>query len=178
MDAFRPTSTSSKGSTTPKTNTEKLVVKADGGPLLRVRVQGASISSSQLQNLLPLYHDGVTDDQALARSEKLLEGSFSAEGLFLCRGKATASQRQAPQPHIEILFRVNLGQHGDFAGYGVKGNSAIPTAELLAAITPPAEGLLPPSPTFSQELVDQKIATLLALYQSRGFLDARITPDN
>ena len=73
---------------------------------------------------------------------------------------------------------MNLGQHGDFAGYGVKGNAAIPTAELLAAITPPAQGLLPPSPTFSQDLVEQKTATLLALYQSRGFLDARITPDD
>ena len=70
-----------------KTNTEKLIVKADGGPLVRVRVQGASISSSQLQNLLPLYHDGVTDDQALARSEKLLEDHFQQTGLFLCLGK-------------------------------------------------------------------------------------------
>ena len=84
--------------------------------------------------------------------------------------------RQGPQPHVEILFQVNLGQHGDFAGYGVKGNVAIPTAELMAAITPPVQGLLPPSPTYSQDLVEQKIATLLALYQSRGYLDARITP--
>ncbi len=46
----------------------------------------------------------------------------------------------------------------------------------MAAINPPVQGLLPPSPTFSQDLVEQKIAALLALYQSRGFLDARVTP--
>ena len=159
-----------------KTNTEKLIVKADGGPLVRVRVQGASISSSQLQNLLPLYHDGVTDDQALARSERLLEDHFQQQGYFFASVKASRVPRQEPQPHVEILFHVNLGQRGDFAGYGVKGNIAIPTAELVAAITPPVQGLLPPSPTYSQDLVEQKIAALLALYQSRGYLDARITP--
>ena len=159
-----------------KTNTEKLIVKADGGPLVKVRVQGASISSSQLQSLLPLYHDGVTDDPALARSERLLEDHFQQQGYFAATVKASRGQQSQPQPHVEILFHVDLGKRGDFAGYGVKGNVAVPTAELVAAITPPAEGLLPPSPIYTQDLVDQKIATLLALYQSRGFLDARITP--
>ncbi|HMD86555.1 MAG TPA: POTRA domain-containing protein [Terriglobia bacterium] len=159
-----------------KTNTEKLIVKVDSGPLFQVQVQGASISSSQLQSLLPLYHDGATDDQALARSEKLLEDHFQRQGYFLASVKASRVPQQEPQPHIQILFHVNLGQHIDFAGYGVKGNTAIPTAQLLAAISPPVQGLLPPSPTYSQDLVEQKIATLLALYQSRGFLDAQITP--
>lgn len=159
-----------------KTNTEKVIVKADGGPLVRVRVQGASISFSELQNLLPLYHDGATDDEALARSEKQLTDHFERQGYFSASVKTTRSEAKEPQPHIEVIFRVILGQRGSFAGYGVRGNSAIPTAELLAAITPSAQGLLPPSPTFSQALMDEKIATLLALYQSRGFLDARITP--
>ena len=159
-----------------KTNTEKLIVKADGGPLVRVQVQGASISSSQLLNLLPLYRDGVTDDQALSRSEKVLEDHFQQQGYFSVSVKASRVPRQEPQPHVEILFQVNLGQRGDFAGYGVKGNIAIPTAELVATITPPAQGLLPPSPTYSHTFVEQKVAALLALYQSRGYLDTRITP--
>ena len=125
-----------------KTNTEKLVVKAEGGPLLRVRVQGASISSSQLQNLLPLYHDGVTDDQALAHSEKLLQGYFQQKGYFFAAVKASAHRRQGPQPHIEILFRVNLGRHGDFAGFGVKGNAAIPTDRTAIRHHPARRGIV------------------------------------
>jgi len=158
-----------------KTNTEKLLVKVDGGPLIRVRVQGASISTSQLQNLLPLYHDGVTDDQALARSEKLLEDRFQQKGYFFASVKGSRVARQDHQPYTQILFQVNLGRHGDFAGYGVKGNNAVPTAELVATITPPVQGLFPPSPTYSHTLVEQKVAALLALYQSRGYLDVRVT---
>ncbi|MGD1154648.1 MAG: POTRA domain-containing protein [Terriglobia bacterium] len=159
-----------------KTNTEKLVVKADGGPLIRARVQGASISSSKLQNLLPFYRDGVLDDQALARSEKLLEDHFQQQGFFSASVKASRVPRTEPPPRIEILFRVNCGPRGEFAGYGVKGNVAVPTAELMAAISPPVEGLFPPAPTSSRDLVERKTAALLALYQSRGFLDARVTP--
>lgn len=159
-----------------KTDTESLMVKTDSGPMVQVRVLGASISSSALQNLLPLYHDGVTDDQALARSARALESHFQQQGYFSAAVKASRSHVEHPQPHLEIQFRVNRGQRGEFAGYGVKGNAAIPTSELVAAITPPPQGLFPPSPVFSQDLMDQKIASLSALYQSRGFLDISITP--
>ena len=160
-----------------KTNTEKVVVISDGGPLIRVRVQGAAISSSQLTDLLPLYRDGVTDDQALAVCGKILEDHFQQKGYFSVTVNASRVARETPQPHVEILFRVKLGPHGEFAGYGVKGNVAISSAQLLPAISPPAQGiLLPRPPTFSQEQVEQKTAALLALYESRGFLDARVKP--
>lgn len=159
-----------------KANSEEMIVKVDGVQTVRVRVQGARISSSQLQSLLPLYREGVNDDQALARSEKILEDHFQQQGYFSAAVKASRVRRQDPQPYDQIVFQVNLGQHGDFAGYSVSGNTAVPTAQLMAAINPPVQGLFPPAPTYSRDLVDQKIAALLALYQSRGFLDARITP--
>ena len=159
-----------------KSNTEKLVVKAQGGPLLRVRVQGASISSGQLQNLLPLYRDGAADDQALALSAKSLEGYFQRKGYFFVAVKPSRIPHNGPQPRTEILFTVNLGRQGEFAGFSIKGNTAIPTSELQSAITPPVQGLFPPSPAFSQDLMDQKVSTLVALYQSRGYLDVRVTP--
>ncbi len=159
-----------------KTNTEKVVLKIDGGPLVRVRVQGASISSSQLQDLLPLYRDGVVDDQALGRNEKVLEDYFQRKGYFSGAVKASRVRRNTPQPHLEIPFEVNLGIHGDFAGYGVEGNTTIPTAELMSTISPPSQGLfLPRAPEFSQDLVQQKTEALVALYRSRGFLDVQVS---
>ncbi len=90
---------------------------------------------------------------------------------------SSRSVYQAPQPHAQILFQISLGQRGDFAGYGIKDNTSIPTPELAAAIAPPDEGLLPPSPQFSDELVTQKVAALTSLYQSRGYLDVQISPE-
>lgn len=158
-----------------KTNTEKVTVAVESGPLIQVQVKGAAISTSQLANLLPLYRDGVTDDKALEVCSRILEGHFQQKGYFFVTVKASRTQRETPQPHMEILFRAQLGRRGEFAGYGVRGNSAIPRPQLLSTISPPSEGiLLPRPPTFSQDQVDQKVAALVALYQSRGFLDARV----
>lgn len=159
-----------------KTDTEKLVVKAQAGPLFRVRVQGASIPAGKRQNLLPLYHDGVADDPSLALCSKLLDGYFQQKGYFFAQVTATRNTRTAPQALIEVLFSVQLGPRGAFAGYGVKGNSAIPSSELLAAITPPPQGLFPSSPVFSQELMEQKISTIETMYHARGFLDVQVSP--
>ena len=158
------------------TNTEKLTVKVFGGPLIRVRIKGASISNSRLRDLLPLFHDGVTDDSALSRSARLLEDHFEQRGYFFASVKYSLVAHPDPHPQVQIIFLVDLGRHGEFAGYGVKGNHVIPSAELDAAISPPSQGIVPASPTFSRTLVEQKVTALLALYQSRGYLDARVTP--
>ncbi len=160
-----------------RTNTEKVTVRIEGGPIIRVSVQGAEISRSQLQNLLPLYRDGVTDDQALERCEQLLENHFQEQGYFSAAVKVSRTTRTGREPKVQILFRAKLGPRETFAGYGIKGNKAISTSELNKAITPPTQGLLPSQPTFSQTQVDDKIATLLAVYHSQGYLDAAITPD-
>ncbi len=160
-----------------KSNSEKLVVKTVVGPMLRVRVQGAGISPSQLQNLLPLYRDGVTDDQALERCAKLLEGHFQQEGYFSAAVTAHRNIVQGAHPHTEIIFHVELGSRGEFAGYAVKGNVAIATSQITLTINPPSEGLFPSSPTYSQSQVDDKIAALTALYRSHGYLEASVTPE-
>jgi outer membrane protein assembly complex protein YaeT len=159
-----------------KSSTEKLTIDVNHGPVIRGRVEGASISSGRLRGLLPFYRDGVIDDEALARSEKLLEDYFQERGYFSVSVKASRVPRPTPQPHLEILFQVDRGRHGDFAGYGFEGNHAVPSAQLLAAISPPAGEILRPKPTFSRALVEHKAAVLLSLYQSRGFLEARVTP--
>ena len=161
----------------PPTNLEKIIVRTEAGPLIQVRVLGASIRSSRLQELLPIYRDGVIDEQALARSEKLLEDYFQQRGYFNATAKASRESRGEPKAHIEIAFRIKLGVRGEFAGYGVKGNVAIPTAELLAVVAPPTQGLIPPAPTFSSDQVERKTAAVLGIYQARGFLDARVKPE-
>ncbi|MBZ5563546.1 MAG: BamA/TamA family outer membrane protein [Acidobacteriia bacterium] len=145
----------------PKVNTEKLIVQADAGPKIRVRVQGAKISRSKLRSLLPVFRDGVVDDVALARSTELLQGYYQEQGYLA----ATVKPEKASQPGaqtIDLVFQVGLGRRAEFDGYGVKGNRQIATAELMPVVNPPAQGL------FSNALT--------SLYQARGFLNVHVTP--
>jgi outer membrane protein assembly complex protein YaeT len=156
-------------------NTEKLLVKVEAGPLVRVRVEGAKISRSKLKTLLPVYRDGVVDEAALARSERILEDHFQQLGYFSATVKA-AQALHAESQALDLSFRVNRGKPGQFEGYGLDGNRAIATTELMAAISPPAQGFFPPAPVFTRTLLENKVNTLTALYQAKGFLEVRISP--
>jgi outer membrane protein assembly complex protein YaeT len=156
-------------------NTEKLLVRVESGPLVRVRVEGAKISHSKLKTLLPFYRDGVVDEPSLARSERILEDNFQQQGYFSASVKAQQAFHAESQT-LELTFRVNRGQQGEFYGYGFEGNRAIPTSELMAAIAPPAPGLFGRGRRYSRTLSENNVSTLTALYQSRGFLNVQVSP--
>jgi outer membrane protein assembly complex protein YaeT len=158
-----------------KLNTEKLLVGVETGPLVRVRVEGARISRSKLKELLPVYRDGVVDELALAHSDEILEDHFQQRGFFSATVKAEQAFHAESQT-LDLTFRVNRGKPGQFMGYGFEGNRAIPTTELMAAIPPPARGIFSPPPLYSRTLMENKVNTLTALYQSKGFLETRISP--
>jgi len=156
-------------------NTEKLLVKVETGPWVQVHIQGARISRSQLKTLLPVYHDGVVDGPSLDRSNRILEDHFEQEGYF--SAAVTAKQEFHAEPQtLDLTFQVNRGRQGEFDGYGFEGNKAIPTAQLMAAVSRPAQGLLTRTPLYNRTLVENKVNALTALYQSRGFLDVRVSP--
>ncbi|MGA2076284.1 MAG: POTRA domain-containing protein [Terriglobia bacterium] len=156
-------------------DTEKLLVKVATGPLVEVHIRGAKISRSQIKTLLPVYHDGVVDAPSLDRSARILEDHFEQKGYFST--SVTAKQEfHAESQTLDLTFQVNRGQHGEFDGYGFEGNKAIPTAQLMAAISRPAKGIITRTPLYDRTLVENKVSALTALYQSRGFLEVRVSP--
>jgi outer membrane protein assembly complex protein YaeT len=158
-----------------KLDTEKLLVRVESGPLVRVRVEGAKISRSKLKALLPVYRDGVVDEPSLAQSDRILEDHFQQLGYFSAAVKAT-QEFHAESQTLDLTFRVTRGKPGQFMGYGFEGNRAIPTTRLMAAISPPEQGIFSHAPLYSRTLLENKGNTLTALYQSKGFLEVRISP--
>jgi outer membrane protein assembly complex protein YaeT len=156
-------------------NTEKLLVRVEDGPLVRVRVEGAKISRSKLKSLLPFYRDGVVDESSLARSERILEDNFQQQGYLSASVKAQQAFHTESQT-LEVTFLVNRGQKGEFNGFGFEGNRAILTSQLKAAIFPSPPGIFSGGPRYSRTLLENNVSTLTSLYQSRGFLDVQISP--
>jgi outer membrane protein insertion porin family len=159
----------------PKLNTEKLQIRVEAGPLIQVRFEGAKLRLSKLRELLPVFHDGIVDDFALTRGELNLEDYFQRRGYLTATVKAERKSQPNSQ-RIDLLFHVNLGEQMEFAGYAVKGNRSIPTEDLMATLSPPTQGLLPPAPQFSRELLTQKVNGLKRRYLSQGFQSVQISP--
>ncbi len=158
-----------------QSSTDRLLVRVEAGPLIRVRVEGASLSNSKLKETLPVFKDGLIDDPSLAQGERTLEDYFQRQGYFSCSVKANRVNHPDPQA-VDITFKVTLGKQGEFVGYGFRGNRAVPSSELQAAIAENSNGSSRGQTVFSRELLARHIDALRSFCQSQGFLEARVTP--
>jgi outer membrane protein insertion porin family len=158
----------------PQQHTEKLLVRVDPGPLVHVYVRGARLSSARTRELLPIFREGTTDEAAVARGQENLEDYFQQKAYF----SATVKAEQVVHPDsrmIEITYSVTLGERGVFVGYAFSGNRSVPAKELAAAVTVHPKDFFRERGIFSRQLLARDVSALQALYNSAGFLDARVT---
>jgi outer membrane protein insertion porin family len=159
----------------PQNGTEKLTVRVEVGPLVRVHVRGADISSRKLKQLLPLYRDGQTDDLALESGQRKLRDYLQKQGYFQASVKWQRDTRSDP-PTIDVTYIVDRGAQGDFIGFALKGNQSISNKELLEVLSLQPRAFPRQRGVFSDDLLDHDVKALTAVYQAKGFLDVHVTP--
>ena len=159
----------------PETNTEKLVVQVEEGPLVHVQVQGAHVSSSTLRELLPVYREGSLDAAALASGEENLREYFQGQGYFWAEVKGE-QKSSSNGSKVDITYKVVRGEPGVFVGFGFSGNRTLSDGELAAALTIHPTDFFRESGVFTSKGLTRDVAALRTLYDSRGFLAVRVTP--
>jgi outer membrane protein assembly complex protein YaeT len=159
----------------PSRFTERVAVRVDPGPLVRVRVRGADVSLRQLKQLLPVYYEGQTDDLALEGGQRRLEDYLERQGYFHASVKWQRESRPDP-PTINVTYTTDRGVQGAFVGFDFQGIRAIPKEQLLPVLSLQSREFPRTRGVFSKNLLDHDVRALTSLYQSKGFLDARVTP--
>jgi outer membrane protein insertion porin family len=157
-------------------NTEQLVLRADAGPLIRVRLQGASVPAARQRDLLPMMSEGVTDDFAVERGRQSLIDYFERQGYFSVAIQAGRRERAAP-PEVDITYKITRDLQGEFAGFAFQGNHAFSDKELAALLTIQPKSFFRDPGTFSRHMLAHDTASLVSLYKSRGFLEVVVSPN-
>ncbi|MGH9453813.1 MAG: POTRA domain-containing protein, partial [Terriglobia bacterium] len=159
-----------------KTHVENLVVKVDEGPLVKVRVEGIRMSGSTLKQVLPIYGEGLVDDLSLNGGSRDLQDYLERKGYYSAAVKWSRSTNTVSNT-VGITYAVAPGLRSAFAGYTFTGNHAIADSDLASTLQ-----IQPRSfpgnlrGVFSHQLLTQDAANLTDLYQSRGYLAAKVTP--
>lgn len=159
-----------------RTNTERLSVKVDAGPEIRIRVAGAHISASELRNILPAYLQSSADQLTLLDGEPVLANYFRDRGYFNAVVKLSDQGASQTRGARTVTYAVDLGARGRFVGYRFRGNQSVPAADLTGTV------LLQPAAfelrrgRFDRDLLDRSVQGITALYQTRGFAEAKVTP--
>jgi outer membrane protein insertion porin family len=155
-------------------NTEQLVVQADAGPVVKIRVRGAHVSSSGKKELLPMYSEGVSDSFAVLQGEQNLTDYFQRQGYFEASVKGQRNVSAGGQ-EVDINFSIYLGPQGGFQGYKFEGNRSFSADDLESLLSIQPAGFFHDRGIFSKQMLASDANTLRDFYQSRGYLEAKIT---
>jgi outer membrane protein insertion porin family len=156
-------------------NTERLLVQVEAGQPVVVRIRGARVSGSQKKQLLPMYTEGVADSFAVSQGEQNLTDYFQRQGYFSVSVKGERTVRQSDN-EIDITYGVYLGPQGVFDGFAFEGNRNLSQDDLQSVLSVQPSGFFHDRGIFSQQMLSSDLKSLTDLYQSQGYLEAKVTP--
>jgi outer membrane protein insertion porin family len=158
----------------PPVNRLNYTFLAHQGPLVEVKIEGAKISRGRVEKLVPVYEEGTVDQDLLNEGAQNLRNYFEGQGYFDV--KVSHQPVQSDPQHLTALYSVELGKRHVVDSVSITGNKYFGTPLILERLNVRPANLLDHYGMFSQQLVDQDVSSIKALYQSNGFSAVTVTP--
>ena len=157
----------------PATNTVTPVLSIDSGPLVAVRLKGASLSGGKLRDLLPIYEERSVDRDLLEEGTRDLTAYFQSKGYFDARVSYLTTT--APNGSEFIDYDVDLGPHHKLVKLDIEGNHYFDSATLRERMsTIPATVIRYRSGRYSRADLERDLEAIRNLYRSNGFRDVEV----
>ncbi|HEY4052068.1 MAG TPA: BamA/TamA family outer membrane protein, partial [Acidobacteriaceae bacterium] len=145
---------------------------AQQGPVVDVSVQGAKIDRDDIQKLVPVYEEGAVDQDLLNEGAQNLRNFFQAQGYF--DAHVTHEPVRTDSGHVTALYTVQLGPMHVVDSVSVTGNRYFPRYLITQRISIRPKTLINRHGAFSQQMMNQDISNIKALYTSNGFSDVTV----
>jgi outer membrane protein assembly complex protein YaeT len=149
-------------------------ISANRGPVVKVLVDGASLSPARLKHVIPIFEEGSVDDDLLNEGNRRLRDFYQRQGYFDVK---VEHERQSTAEQVTIVYRVRLGARRRVERVSVAGNRYFDSATLKELLSVHAADALDRHGAYSQALVAADISALQAVYQNNGFSKVKITPE-
>src|SRR5882724_13510436 len=160
-------------------NTIPLEVEVTEGPRVQIAVTGVKISSGQLKKLVPVYQEGSIDVDLLEEGKRNIRERLERDGYFDAEVEYATATKDAKQSSAGkgteevITYTVERGDRHKLVGIEIGGNHYFSTDLLRGRLQIYGAGFATRG-RFSRRLVDGDRDSLLSLYLSNGFLDAKV----
>jgi outer membrane protein insertion porin family len=146
---------------------------ANQGPLVKVSVEGAKLSTSRLKLLVPIYEEGTIDNDLLnegtfnIKDFLFQEGYFDAAVTVRVIGEGTASE--------SVVFSVDKGLKRKVQSVTITGNHYFDTDLLKERMQVQKADAYLRNGRYSPQLMKADVSSILALYRANGFNNAAIS---
>ena len=157
-------------------HSETLAIQIETGPKVNVKLEGAKLSTSKLRALLPFDREGSLDETGIKVGAESLRDYFERRGYFQAQVDGRISPSSDLQT-VEIVYQVQLGDAGVFVGYEFKGNDHVPAEALREVISLDPKDFLRERGLISDDLLQNDVHALKAIYARNGYPEATIRPE-
>jgi outer membrane protein insertion porin family len=157
----------------PPVNRLNYTFLAHQGPLVTVKVEGASISKGQMEKLVPIFEEGTVDQDLLNEGAQNLRNYFEGRGYFDV--KVSHEPIRTDPQHVTALYTIELGKKHVVDTVAITGNKYFSTWLIAQRLSVRPASILDRDGAFSQQLVDQDVSSIKSLYQSNGFSAVTVT---
>ncbi len=147
---------------------------ASMGPVVRVVVEGASLSEDRIKRLVPVFEEGTVDEDLLNEGNRRVRDYFQSLGYFDV--KVDHSQAGPRTGQVLIVFNVQLGERRHVERVTVEGNHYFTPSTLEQLLSVHAANTFDHHGAYNQALVSADVAALESVYQNNGFSHVKITP--
>ena len=145
---------------------------ANQGPVVKVTVEGTSLSKSKLKLLVPIYEEGTIDNDLLN------EGAFNIKDFLFQQGyfDATVAVRVigADTPSESVVFSVVKGVKHKVAMVTITGIKYFDTDLLKERMQVQKADAYLRNGRYSPQLMKADVDSILAVYRANGFMNAAI----
>jgi len=162
-----------------KSNTLPLELEVTEGPLVRIAVTGAKLSSGELKKLVPVYQEGAVDADLLEEGKRNIRERLERDGYFDAEVEYATSTNEVTLKNGHkgteevITYRVERGDRHKLLGIEITGNHYFDTELLRSRLTiyPKAYAT---RGRFSRRLLESDRDSMRNLYLANGFLEATV----
>lgn len=154
--------------------TAKPRVTVNLGPQVRIRAEGMKVSQGRLRQLVPVFQEQALDRDLIAEGQRNLAAYLQNQGYF----RATVTVRGVPEGggRRAITYLIDRGVRYKLDNLSITGNRYFTEATLLERMNiQPATFLRYRQGRFSENLLENDLDAIRALYQSNGFRDVEVT---
>lgn len=147
---------------------------ANQGPLVKVVVEGAKLSTGRMKKLVPVYEEGAVDEDLLNESDRNLRNYYQRLGYFDV--KVSHQEEQPSEKVTRIIFSVALGPLHRVDSVRISGNQYFDSDTLSDHLSVRRADIFDHHGAFSQALVNTDVNSIKAIYQNNGFSNVSVDP--
>jgi outer membrane protein assembly complex protein YaeT len=146
---------------------------ANQGPVVKVVVDGVTLSKSRTKLLVPVYEEGAVD------IDLLNEGAFNIKDYMQQKGYFNVTDKVqllgGDTGHVEVLYTVDPGRKHKVTAVNIRGNKYFDRGTLEDLLRVKKADAYQRSGRYSAQLVAADVNSIESLYRANGFSQVKAT---